>query len=123
MFYFQSLDSRLIIYSCDFFKMTPKILEHGKCDAVYDRGAFDAIFESDREEYVKTIFSLLNHDFRYLLNIYDYENEIFQGPSDSKQKIEELFSRNFVSDGLITKIEVIEESSYETEGVQFTGMY
>ena len=57
--FFQNLDSRLVVYSCDFFKMKPDILENGKCDAVYDRGAFEAIYESDRQAYVRTILSLL----------------------------------------------------------------
>ena len=75
--FFQSLDSRLVVYSCDFFKMKPDILENGKCDAVYDRGAFEAIYESDRQAYVRTILSLLTSDFRYILNVYEYEDEVF----------------------------------------------
>ena len=75
--FFQSLDSRLVVYSCDFFKMKPDILENGKCDAVYDRGAFEAIYESDRQAYVRTILSLLTSDFRYILNVYEYEDEVY----------------------------------------------
>ena len=76
-FFFQSLDSRLVVYSCDFFKMKVDVLEHGKCDAVYDRGAFEAIYESDRQAYVRTILALLTSDFRYILNVYEYEDEVY----------------------------------------------
>ena len=45
---FQSYDSKIVIYCCDFFKMDPKIFQHDTCDAVFDRGAFEAILDSDR---------------------------------------------------------------------------
>ena len=91
---FQSLDSRLVVYACDFLKMKPELLEHGKCDAVYDRGAFEAILESDRKSYVQTILPLLSSDFRYLLNVYEYQDEVFKGPPRScyRQEVTELFS-------------------------------
>ena len=62
------------MYCCDFFKMKVELLED-KCDSVFDRGAFEAIFEADREAYAKLVLSLVKPDFRYILNIYDYEGE------------------------------------------------
>ena len=74
--------------------MKPELLEHGKCDAVYDRGAFEAILESDRKSYVQTILPLLSSDFRYLLNFYEYQDEVFKGPPRScdRKEVTELFS-------------------------------
>ena len=69
--------------------MSPKLLVQ-KCDAVYDRGAFEAIFEADREAYVELILKLLKPDFRYILNVFEYQDEIFKGPPRACKQ-EEVF--------------------------------
>ena len=88
----QTEDGRLTVYCCDFFKMKAELLED-KCDSVFDRGAFEAIFEADREAYAKLVMSLVKPDFRYILNIYDYEGE-YSGPPRSckKEKVFSLFN-------------------------------
>ncbi|XP_023338705.1 probable thiopurine S-methyltransferase [Eurytemora carolleeae] len=75
---FQSKDGRLTIYACDFFLLTPAIL--GPIDAVYDRGALEAVSPNDRINYVRVMQSLVGPEFRYVLNTYEYDDTMFQGP-------------------------------------------
>ena len=83
-----------MIYACDFFKMKSDVLDE-KCDAVFDRGAFEAIYEADRNAYVEIMYSLLTPDFRYILNVYEYEDEVFKGPPRAchRQEVTRLFSK------------------------------
>ena len=55
-------DNRLCIYACDFFSVTPEMI--GAVDAVYDRGALEAVNVGDRQGYVKLMQSLLGKSFR-----------------------------------------------------------
>ena len=57
----------MTIYNCDFFLMTPEIL--GPVDAVYDRGALEAINLQDRQLYAKLMQSLLGPNFRYIATL------------------------------------------------------
>jgi hypothetical protein len=75
---FQTADDRLTVYSCDFFKMKPDLV--GKVDAVFDRGAFEAINAADRAAYADLVFRLLAPKFRYVLNGYEYPEGEFRGP-------------------------------------------
>ena len=52
----------MTVYACDFFVLTPAIL--GPIDAVYDRGALEAIQAQDRHNYVKIMRQLLGPEFR-----------------------------------------------------------
>lgn len=52
----------------------------GKCDAVFDRGAFEAIEILERYSYIEQITSFLKPDFRYILNAFDYQDPVFDGP-------------------------------------------
>ena len=61
----QSKDGRLTVFACDFFLMTPSIL--GAVDAVYDRGALEAITPQDRQSYVAVMKNLLSPEFRLVL--------------------------------------------------------
>ena len=74
--------------------MKPDVLDGGKCNAVFDRGAFEALYEADREAYIKTMFSLLTSDFRYILNVYEYEDDVFKGPPRAceRKEVARLFS-------------------------------
>lgn len=79
-FIYKSADSRLIVFCCDFFKMKPELLGF-QVDAVFDRGAFEAIYEKDRQAYVDLILQFVQAaDFRYILNVYEYQDEVFKGP-------------------------------------------
>ena len=62
MFSLQTKDSRLCIYACDFFSVTPEMI--GEVDAVYDRGALEAVNVSDRPGYVKLMQQLIGKNFR-----------------------------------------------------------
>merc|ERR1719427_455302 len=75
---YKSKDGRMTILACDFFQLTPNML--GPIDAVYDRGALEAINPTDRINYVTVMKSLLGQEFRYVLNGYEYDDTIFQGP-------------------------------------------
>ena len=59
---YNTKDNRLCIYACDFFSVTPQMI--GEVDAVYDRGALEAINVNDRQGYVKLMQSLLGKNFR-----------------------------------------------------------
>ena len=69
--------------------MKPELIGEDKCDSVFDRGAFEAIFEADRESYAKLILQFVKPDFRYILNIYDYGGD-YKGPPRAAKK-EEIF--------------------------------
>jgi hypothetical protein len=88
--FFQTPDDRLAIYTCDFFKMVPEIL--GKFEAVFDRGAFEAIDEPDREAYADLILQCLAPKFRYLLNGNEYEAGDYKG--FLREQVFKLFQRN-----------------------------
>ena len=76
----QSSDSRLVVYVGDFFQMNFDLQSYGKCDAVFDRGAFEAIEVIDRPAYVKQVMKLVKPQFRYILNGFEYEDPAFFGP-------------------------------------------
>jgi len=82
---FQSKDGRIIIFACDMFKITKNQLGH--IDAVYDRGALEAINVEDRDQYVNIMkSSLQGKDFRYLLHGFEYDITKFQGPPRALHK-------------------------------------
>merc|ERR1712018_685674 len=116
-FIYQSDDQRLTVFVCDFFKM--KLLDGlEKCDAVYDRGAFEAIFEADREAYVQLILNMLKSDFRYILNAYEYQDEVFKGPprACTREEVVRLFNGHKRDNGLHTKTEILSEEDYREYG-------
>ena len=102
--------------------MKPELLDLKKCDAVYDRGAFEAIFETDRQAYVELILKLLKPaDFRYILNVYEYEDEIFKGPPRAckKEEVLRLFNGHKRTTGtnlLQTKTELLSQEDYSEYG-------
>ena len=57
-----------------------ELLPYGKCDAVFDRGAFEAIEVFDRPAYVTQILTFIKPQFRYILNGFEYEDPLFFGP-------------------------------------------
>ncbi len=50
---FQSDDSRLSIYVCDFFSVGLSLLGGRHFDLVFDRGGFGAVDKKDREKYAE----------------------------------------------------------------------
>jgi thiopurine S-methyltransferase len=74
--------------------MIPELL--GKFEAVFDRGAFEAIGEVDREAYADLILQCLAPKFRYLLNGYEYEAGDYQGTPRCVPRVQvfKLFQRN-----------------------------
>ena len=114
-FVYSTLDEKLKVFSCDFFKMKPELVE--KLDAVFDRGAFEAIFESDRAQYVQLIMQMLKEDFRYILNVYEYEDAIFKGPPRAckKDEVLQLFNGHKFN-GKETKATILSEEDFSQYG-------
>ena len=75
---FETKDGRLTVFIRDFMG-TPKDIA-GTFDAVFDRGALEALNESDRPAYIATIRNLLKDDFSYILTGFDYRPEQMTGP-------------------------------------------
>ncbi len=88
---YKSLDGRVRLYCCDFFKFTDDV--ETDFQGVYDRGALVAINETDRERYAVLMTSLLGSDCCYLLQAYDYDPLKYQGPPHylSEMDIHKLF--------------------------------
>jgi len=101
-------DNRLCIYACDFFSVTPEMI--GAVDAVYDRGALEAVNVGDRQGYVKLMQSLLGKSFSYVLNAYEYDDSEFQGPPRNlpRDEVFNLFENEIV--------EVLEEADFSDYG-------
>ena len=101
----------LTVDSCDFFKMKPELI--GQIDAVFDRGAFEAINSGDRAAYADLVFKLLAPRFRYILNGYEYPAGEFRGPPMNvpREEVFKLFGRE-MSDGKtkkqVNKVEKLE---------------
>jgi len=106
---FKSKDGRLTVFACDFFLLTPAIL--GPIDAVYDRGALEAIQPQDRLNYVKVMRQLLGPEFRYVLNAYEYDDTLFQGPPRNLPR-DEVF--NLFAD--FCEVDILEEEDKTEEG-------
>jgi len=105
---YKTKDSRLCIYACDFFAVTPEMI--GDVDAVYDRGALEAINVSDRPGYVKLMQQLIGKDFRYVLNAYEYDDSEFQGPPRNLPR-DEVF--NLFAD--FAEVDILEEADKSDE--------
>jgi len=105
---FKTKDGRLCIYACDFFSLTPAMV--GEVDAVYDRGALEAINVCDRQGYVKLMHQIVGNEFRYVLNAYEYDDSVFQGPPRNlpRDEVFNLFESKFV--------EVLEEADFSEYG-------
>ena len=116
----QSLDSKFVVYCCDFFNMTPKVFQHEKCNAVFDRGAFEAILECDRSSYVKIMLPLLANDFKYILSICDYEDETFVGSVGCRQEVNKLFTGHEIEKSVKTVVELFDEEILQTSGVKYS---
>jgi len=106
---FRTKDARLTIYACDFFCLTPNLV--GDIDAVYDRGALGAIAVQDRPGYVKLMQQLIGKDFRYMLEAYEYDDSLFQGPPRNLPR-DEVF--NLFAD--FAEVDILEEPDESDKG-------
>lgn len=106
---FQTKDSKLTIYACDFFSLTSDLV--GQVDAVFDRGALGAIAVQDRAAYVKLMQQLIGQGFQYVLNAYEYDDSMFQGPPRNLPR-DEVF--NLFAD--FAEVDILEESDESDKG-------
>jgi len=106
---FKTKDGRLCLYACDYFSLTPSMV--GEVDAVYDRGALEAINVADRPGYVKLMQQIIGKNFRYVLNAYEYDDSMFQGPPRNLPR-DEVF--NLFAD--FADVDILEESDKSDEG-------
>jgi len=108
---FKSKDGRLTVYACDFFLVTPAIL--GPIDAVYDRGALEAIPAQERTLYVNVMRNLLGPEFRYILNAYEYDDTLFQGPPRNlpRDEVWKLFAD-------FCEVDILEEVDKSESGME-----
>jgi len=106
---FKTKDGRLCIYACDFFSLTPAMV--GEVDAVYDRGALEAINVCDRQGYVKLMHQIVGNEFRYVLNAYEYDDSVFQGPPRNLPR-DEVF--NLFAD--FAEVDILEEADKSDDG-------
>jgi len=109
---YKSKDGRMTVFACDFFLMTPAIL--GAVDAVYDRGALTAITPQDRQSYIAVMKNLLSPEFRYILNAYEYDDTMFQGPPRNlpRDEVFNLFEK-------FAEVDILEESDDDASADAF----
>jgi len=106
---FQTKDTKLTIYACDYFSLTPDLV--GQVDAVFDRGALGAIAVQDRAAYVRLMQQLIGQDFQYVLNAYEYDDSMFQGPPRNLPR-DEVF--NLFAD--FAEVDILEEADESDKG-------
>ena len=118
-FVFKTPDERLTVYSCDFFKMRPHLI--GQFEAIFDRGAFEAINEEDREAYSDLIFKVLAPKFRIILTGYEYDPGVYQGtPRNVKrEEVYKLFGQQHPENVRPSKVSIVEEADFSEHGKQF----
>ena len=101
--------------------MKPGLLPNGPVDAAYDRGAFEAIFEHDREAYIQQMLSFMKPDFRYIVNCFEYdEAEDFKGPPRKCMRAQlcQLFDGHSIQDK-VTKTEILSIDDFTEYGVKW----
>ncbi|XP_071964897.1 probable thiopurine S-methyltransferase [Antedon mediterranea] len=88
---FMSKDENIKLFQCDMFKYKREF--GGMVDAIWDRGALEAIDVDQREFYLKLMLSILKLDGVYLLHCFEFPDGAFEtGPHEIKQnEIVEMF--------------------------------
>jgi len=104
-------DGRLTIFACDLFDVSPELV--GNVDAVWDRGSFVALSFDARPRYVALLKSLSGKSFRYLLQAWEYDTNLYPGPPHSVtlSDMETFFAP-------WAKIKILEEISMGPEAEQ-----
>lgn len=75
---YRSKDKRISLYSFDLFLFNKDV--HGTFEAVFDRGAFEAIDKIDRKKYADTMGDIMAPGGRILLTTFDYDPNEYGGP-------------------------------------------
>jgi thiopurine S-methyltransferase len=116
-FVFKTPDERLTVYSCDFFNVDPQII--GQFEAVFDRGAFEAIDKKDRKAYTDLIFKLLAPKFRIILTGYEYDTDVYGGTPRNvdREEVYNLFGRQ--NPERPSRVSIVEEADFSEHGKQF----
>jgi len=71
-------DGHIKIYNGDFFQFQSKY--EPAFDCVWDRGAIVAIPFEERVKYAEKLMTLLAPKFKYLLDSFEYDTKMYQGP-------------------------------------------
>lgn len=75
---YKSSDRKISIYQCDLYNFSSAV--EGRFGGIWDRGSLVAINPCDRTKYAALITSLMDKDCRYLLDIFEYNPELYKGP-------------------------------------------
>ena len=98
----------IVISSGDFFKLN----EESKYDFIYDRASLVALPQSMRDEYVAVVSRALRSKGKYLLIVYEYDQNEMQGPpfSIDNNEVQRLYENQFLIK-LIRSDELINENT------------
>eukprot|EP00094_Tigriopus_californicus_P011058 TCALIF_10669-PA protein Name:"Similar to tpmt Probable thiopurine S-methyltransferase (Danio rerio)" AED:0.12 eAED:0.12 QI:58/0/0/1/0.5/0.33/3/0/204 len=94
---YMSLDERIQVFVCDFFRFDPKWIGSLTVDRVFDRGSLVAVGVQDRVQYAakmrEILFQAASPAFKYLLSTYEYDPREFDGPPRTvwREEIHHLF--------------------------------
>ncbi|XP_076079485.1 putative thiopurine S-methyltransferase [Mytilus galloprovincialis] len=88
---YTSKDKKIMLYCCDFYKFSRETA--GQFNGIWDRGSLVAINRQDRQKYSTLMKSLMAPDCQYLLDTYDYNEELWPGPPHyvSVEQIQSLY--------------------------------
>jgi len=93
----------------------------GRFEAIFDRGAFEAIDEKDREAYSDLIFKILAPKFRIILTGYEYDTNVYEGTprNVNREEIYKLFGRQSLENGSSSMVSIVEKADFSEHGKQF----
>nr|CAB3267192.1 thiopurine S-methyltransferase-like [Phallusia mammillata] len=94
-FQYEAKELKITIFQGDMFDANKSLL--GSFDAIWDRGSFVAINESDRPKYAKILCNILKPTGKVLLNSFTYDSTEFGGPPHSadRETVEKVFGSTF----------------------------
>lgn len=86
-------NENIVISSGDFFKLN----NESKYDFIYDRASLVALPQSMRDEYVAVVTRTLKSKGKYLLIVYEYDQNEMQGPpfSIDNHEVHRLYQNDF----------------------------
>ncbi|XP_029637123.1 probable thiopurine S-methyltransferase isoform X4 [Octopus sinensis] len=102
---FASKDGKIKLYCMDMFKFSKDF--EGQFNAIWDRGALEAISPKTRIRYAQVIKQLLSSDCHDMIAAMRYDPSLFQGPpyNVTEEDIQNLY-------GDMCSIEEIDENDY-----------
>ncbi len=109
---YKSSDGRIRLYACDFYKFSSEV-ENGM-QGIWDRASLVAINKKDREKYMNILRSVTSKDCRYLLEVFDYDPTVINGPPHT---IPDTVLSQIIGDTLSFKF-LDERKLNEDEGVR-----